>query len=1324
MQPQQQPQSFPKNVHTGPLIGSSSSTTGKGPGQSIIIPHHHHHHHHTNDNNNVAAATVLPPTSSSSASSSLSPQRSSPLSTSAAAAAAAHHQHLLHHHISHHHHNRDTHHADAIAAQHHHQYHTTAPSHLQQQQQQQSQQQQYHHHQYHHHHQSAVASSYLPSAATSCPSTISSATASDQHHHLHHQNNNTAASTTTTTTAAAPISPTMLSTLKREHGSGIDALVAMSRPLETSNYNIPPNIRLPVPIIMQPTNPPLIKPEPMIAAATTLSSSSSVSSNKFTIHNIIKSDYPQNHRTTATEAVPNTAPPTAMIDCDNAPQSIVQKHSSLLHKSGLATSETMATTTTTSASSVMPLSSSVSSTSQQQQHHQVPVVSVVVQPQRRCRLGKSMAREMMMMSSSTSSSSSSTVSQQQQQLQHQQPHQHQPQQLHEISPNQAPSSYRVYAATDFSNRQPIVPQPQYLMNHQSALFQPQQHQQQMHQFQSIDLIKEEHVLKIEDDEDEDDVICLTKDPVAPVSSTSTTTSKASMSTATTTTTTLTTSMSTLTTNTFPSSRSVPQTMQPSSQNQAIVILDEYDAPSSCSATPATTISASISSSMTTKNNHINGIPNHSTTSSSSSSSSIVHEAADDVVVVDVVDPDIIDLDGNSMSSIINLTSPAGASSSTSSSSSSSCLLQTAAKKSKLLEPYKTCTNNNNVSNSSITSSNSLLSSATKKSPPNNSYKSLIKPSEPKPYLFCNAAGEPQTQQYQSHLLTPSNQPRSGGSRSTRKSAATRFRFVRGDQQRYGCQQRQVLINGKHRKLLVGLQTQQSANGVAGYNPMVRRRIFRKKTISSTTTTTITSSNDVAVVMDGMMSSEVEGSKIVLDLTTDEVMVIKVEPQIEPSPADTKSTATSVAHAAESMSVEDVELKTEFKSDITPKMEPTVEQNNDHHQVPTPKCVASKTNVDAEKRSPLHHRHQINNNHSSAESDTFAPFSQSKSTSLDAIIDRVAKGYFSDHEILIKASHSTSTGSTSKSKAKAGNVSAAKHSAARSKSETMHKTTTAGARMRSPSNSAGGTASERSRPSSGQECELLPKLAKSKRARSTSSNSSFKSSKSSVKKVKNNASDLSKDVMADKSPKRSTSKTKKKTSPIIADSRDCDVTAKNSISYLDDASDSIKNNNNNINNNYIVDLDLNGGDQLKTTSQPSPSTPKQAVTAKSPTPARQPGQSTASSIGAATTTTTSTGRKARSRGAKFSNRKRHRARPRNGAGDHIAATAADAADDVMLVSRRTTAAPRWSNGWNWQGESFQGKVFLNVSCEAVACFTFAFMMEFACHKVLLCDWITC
>lgn len=63
-------------------------------------------------------------------------------------------------------------------------------------------------------------------------------------------------------------------------------------------------------------------------------------------------------------------------------------------------------------------------------------------------------------------------------------------------------------------------------------------------------------------------------------------------------------------------------------------------------------------------------------------------------------------------------------------------------------------------------------------------------------------------------------------------------------------------------------------------------------------------------------------------------------------------------------------------------------------------------------------------------------------------------------------------------------------------------------------------------------------------------------------------------------------------------------------------------------------------------------------------------------------TSTSGKKAKSRGSKFGNKKRHRAK-------YVKEV------KEIFIPRRSSAVPRWSNGWNWLGEPFQGQVFLNV-----------------------------
>lgn len=65
-----------------------------------------------------------------------------------------------------------------------------------------------------------------------------------------------------------------------------------------------------------------------------------------------------------------------------------------------------------------------------------------------------------------------------------------------------------------------------------------------------------------------------------------------------------------------------------------------------------------------------------------------------------------------------------------------------------------------------------------------------------------------------------------------------------------------------------------------------------------------------------------------------------------------------------------------------------------------------------------------------------------------------------------------------------------------------------------------------------------------------------------------------------------------------------------------------------------------------------------------------------------TPTPSAAKKSKSRGNKFSNKKRHRMR---------------CVQEIpeAILPRRSMTSPRWSNGWKWEGEPFQSKVFLNV-----------------------------
>ncbi|XP_055302088.1 uncharacterized protein LOC129568368 isoform X2 [Sitodiplosis mosellana] len=186
----------------------------------------------------------------------------------------------------------------------------------------------------------------------------------------------------------------------------------------------------------------------------------------------------------------------------------------------------------------------------------------------------------------------------------------------------------------------------------------------------------------------------------------------------------------------------------------------------------------------------------------------------------------------------------------------------------------------------------------------------------------------------------------------------------------------------------------------------------------------------------------------------------------------------------------------------------------------------------------------------------------------------------------------------------------------------------------------------------------PKSRKSSRDRSTSSSKSKERAEKppAAKKAKQNSDNVSpsrsstpaasKKKIESKNKKSKTPKTKKsceksKKTPENQSSNECDT----DDALLDNESH-IQNNNNNIL------LDKNNHMHLEALVAPTFNVNKSLATKKS-----------------------------KSRGSKFSNKKRHRARHPK----HV---------EEVIIPRQTSAAPRWSNGWNWLGEPFQGKVFLN------------------------------
>lgn len=62
---------------------------------------------------------------------------------------------------------------------------------------------------------------------------------------------------------------------------------------------------------------------------------------------------------------------------------------------------------------------------------------------------------------------------------------------------------------------------------------------------------------------------------------------------------------------------------------------------------------------------------------------------------------------------------------------------------------------------------------------------------------------------------------------------------------------------------------------------------------------------------------------------------------------------------------------------------------------------------------------------------------------------------------------------------------------------------------------------------------------------------------------------------------------------------------------------------------------------------------------------------------------------RSRTRKFSSKKKHKAK-------HV-----EQIEEILPV-RQSAVAPRWSNGWTWEGQPFQSKIFMNVSFFLIIC----------------------
>lgn len=190
----------------------------------------------------------------------------------------------------------------------------------------------------------------------------------------------------------------------------------------------------------------------------------------------------------------------------------------------------------------------------------------------------------------------------------------------------------------------------------------------------------------------------------------------------------------------------------------------------------------------------------------------------------------------------------------------------------------------------------------------------------------------------------------------------------------------------------------------------------------------------------------------------------------------------------------------------------------------------------------------------------------------------------------------------------------------------------------------------------------PKSRKNSRDRSTSSSKSKERADkpSAAKKAKHNsgtATPRSRSTTPAATKKKTESKTKKSKTP--KSKKNCEKSKKTPENQTStnnrDTNDALLDNESHMhNNNNNILLDKNNQLHLEALVAPTFSVSKSM-------PAKKP----------------------KSRGSKFSNKKKHRARHPK----HI---------EEVIIPRQTSAAPRWSNGWNWLGEPFQGKVFLNVS----------------------------
>lgn len=290
------------------------------------------------------------------------------------------------------------------------------------------------------------------------------------------------------------------------------------------------------------------------------------------------------------------------------------------------------------------------------------------------------------------------------------------------------------------------------------------------------------------------------------------------------------------------------------------------------------------------------------------------------------------------------------------------------------------------------------------------------------------------------------------------------------------------------------------------------------------------------------------------------------------------------------------------------------------------------------------------------------------SSLELTIDQVAKGYFSDNEILshkqqrLKSKLKLSEG-RSRSESKKGttgiNAITVKSTATPALSTTTAKANSKKVRERSTSSAKSRERASPKNTTKQSKTGTLPAVERDSERKSAS---------------KRNGTTTPTILATPTTSKKVATKIAATTVTAAAKSK----TGKNAKEKIDErkldellVNESMSNNNNNIliaNNNKVHSNGVAATTTTTTLAAAAETLATAAIAARSSTP-----------VGAKAPTT----KKPKSRGCKFSNKKRHRTR-------NVKEI------EEIIVPRRASAVPRWSNGWQWLGEPFQGKVFLNVS----------------------------